>query len=197
MGRSSKGSSFERELCKALDKWWTGSEDEAVFWRSAQSGGRATTRSAKGKHTHGSYGDISAVSPIGEPLVDVFTLELKRGYTKHHIAELFDLSDYHRENQNTKQFEEFLNQASNSGEQAGSLSWMLVHKRDGKQIMVYFPWWVFRRLQQLGAFKPAPVPLMRFRCFKKGGGEMDLAAMRFQSFLDGTCRDHIEQLSND
>jgi len=40
-----KGSSFEREICTILSKWWTNNERDDVFWRTAGSGARATTRS--------------------------------------------------------------------------------------------------------------------------------------------------------
>ena len=41
MPKAYKGSEFEREMCKCLSLWWTDSKRDDVFWRSAQSGGRA------------------------------------------------------------------------------------------------------------------------------------------------------------
>ena len=77
-----KGSAFEREISKRLSLWWTDDEQEDVFWRSDQSGGRATQRAKQGKSTSNSYGDLACISPIGQPFIDQFCVELKRGYSK-------------------------------------------------------------------------------------------------------------------
>jgi len=79
-GGSSKGSSFEREVCKQLSLWWTKGEREDIFWRTAGSGARATTRAKSGKTTARSYGDVIAIDPIGDPLIKEVTIEIKRGY---------------------------------------------------------------------------------------------------------------------
>ena len=80
-----KGSQFEREICKTLSRWWTQDIEnprDDVFWRTSQSGGRATERMKKGKTTAYSYGDVTMVDPIGQPFIDSCLLELKRGYSK-------------------------------------------------------------------------------------------------------------------
>lgn len=68
-----KGSSYEREICKALSLWTTDGASVDVYWRSSMSGGRATV--AKGKVRQA--GDITAVAPEGHILTDQFYLELK------------------------------------------------------------------------------------------------------------------------
>src|SRR3954464_11883516 len=88
--RAGKGASFERDLCKRLSLWWTDGERDDVFWRTSQSGGRATSRTKKGKKTKNSYGDICAVDPIGQPLLDLITFEVKRGYNKDSFTDLLD-----------------------------------------------------------------------------------------------------------
>ena len=77
-----KGSDFERSLCKKFSLWWTNNERDDVFWRTSQSGGRATERKKKGKTTAGSYGDMMSVSKVGKPFEDIFVMEFKKGYTK-------------------------------------------------------------------------------------------------------------------
>ena len=77
-----KGSDFERSLCKKFSLWWTNNERDDVFWRTSQSGGRATERKKKGKMTAGSYGDMMSVSKVGKPFEDIFVMEFKKGYTK-------------------------------------------------------------------------------------------------------------------
>jgi hypothetical protein len=77
-----KGSSFERRICKELSLWWSGGERDDIFWRTAGSGARATVRGRKGQTTANSEGDLAALDPIGEPFLQVFHVEMKRGYPK-------------------------------------------------------------------------------------------------------------------
>lgn len=90
MGRSSKGSGFERDISRRLSLWWTGGDRDDIFWRIKGSGARATTRSKKGKKTYGQHGDIGAYDPCGSPLVKLFSIELKRGYAKWCVTDVLD-----------------------------------------------------------------------------------------------------------
>jgi len=82
MGKGSvKGFNFEREICKELSFWWTGNVRDDVFWRTSQSGGRATTRLKHGKTTANSDGDVAAIDPVGQPFIDRCFVEIKRGYS--------------------------------------------------------------------------------------------------------------------
>jgi len=76
-----KGSGFERSICKQLSKWCSNGESDAVFWRTSTSGARATVRARKGLETPNSYGDVTAIDPIGTPLINLVSIELKRGYS--------------------------------------------------------------------------------------------------------------------
>ena len=85
MAKSSKGSAYERTICKALSLWWTQDLEEPrddIYWRTSQSGGRATTRRKQNIDTAYSQGDITFIDPIGAPFIDMCLLELKRGYSK-------------------------------------------------------------------------------------------------------------------
>jgi hypothetical protein len=135
MSKSSKGSAFERQLCKLLSSWWSSGKRDDIFWRSAGSGGRATNRSKKGKGTFGSYGDIACVDPIGKRLLDTITLELKRGYSRKSFADIIDRSPH----QGQTQFEEFVEQAARSASQAGTPYWGLITRRDSRQAVFFFP----------------------------------------------------------
>jgi hypothetical protein len=128
----SKGSSYEREICKRLSLWWTDGKREDVFWRSAASGGRAKVRGRQGKQTHGQHGDICATDPIGQPLIDLFTIEIKRGYSKHTFYDLIDKP----KNAALQQVEKWLLQTLESWKHSGSRTWMLIHKRDQREPMV-------------------------------------------------------------
>lgn len=72
-GGKSKGSQFERDVCVALSKWITNGERIDCLWRSAMSGGRATVSRGKVRQA----GDITAVSPEGHALTDIFYIECK------------------------------------------------------------------------------------------------------------------------
>jgi hypothetical protein len=129
-----KGGAFERLICKKLSLWWTGGNRDDVFARTASSGGRATQRSKKGKHTFGQYGDIQAADPIGQPLIDLCVIECKDGYPSHSIADLLD-----REPRHKPIYEQFIKQARQSAKNARANYWLLIVRRRGRQIMAFFP----------------------------------------------------------
>lgn len=124
-------------MCKKLSLWWSSGIGEEprddIFWRSAQSGGRATQRAKSGKSTFGSYGDIAAVDPIGQPLMRVLTIELKRGSTIGTPWDLFDTSP----TKAIRPIEAGIAQAIRSHKDAGSLSWVLIGRRDHRVPIVY------------------------------------------------------------
>lgn len=78
-GGKSKGSAFERLVCKRLSLFISKGKKEDVFWRSAMSGGRATLAAKKGKGTaaKAQAGDISAVSIEGYELANTYYIECK------------------------------------------------------------------------------------------------------------------------
>lgn len=202
-----KGSSFEREICVLLDKWWTGRDDQSIFWRSSQSGGRATVRSRQNKRTHGSHGDITAVHPCGEPLIDLVTIELKRGYAKARIHDLLDRTDHSRDTHKPKEFEQFIQQAEQSHLDAGSYSWMLIHKRDKQEVMCYFPEHLYEEIRsrrhsysRRGGpqhFKQRPEPFVFLSCRLKDDVKLRLIGMRLDSFILNVSRQCIEALSKE
>jgi len=75
-----KGGDYEREVCKQLSLWWTYHKRDDIFWRTAGSGARATTRMKKLMETHDSAGDVMALDPIGKPLTAQVLIEIKRGF---------------------------------------------------------------------------------------------------------------------
>jgi hypothetical protein len=125
-----KGSSFEREMAKQLSLWWSTGSREDLFWRSAGSGGRATQRAKSGKSTANSAGDLMAMDADGQKLLDVVTIELKRGYNSCTIQDLFDKANMHGG------FCDFVAQAMTSASLAGTPHWMVIHKRDRRDPVV-------------------------------------------------------------
>lgn len=130
-----KGGSFEREICRRLSLWWTDDKRDDVFWRTHGSGARATVRHRAGKRTAGAYGDIMATDPIGEPLIDLLTIELKRGYNSHTIQDLLDKSD----TASVQKVESWISQVEEAHTAAGSFSWLIITKRDQRKHMVMMP----------------------------------------------------------
>jgi len=158
MPKAAKGGQYERLFCKEISLWWTGGERDDVFWRSAQSGGRATQRMKKGLKTHGSYGDIAAVDPVGEPLIKFATIELKRGNTHGAAADLLEI----RRTKKERPFEKSINQAIKSAEQAGSWGWLLIVRRDAREAVLYMPMNIYGMLNSTGsAFTPRIVYKMK------------------------------------
>lgn len=177
--KASKGAAFERNICTILSEWWSmgvcGKEASDIFWRSSQSGGRATQRSKKGLSTFGSYGDIAAINPIGQPLMKVWTIELKRGSTIGTPWDLFDTSP----TKAIRPFEAALVQAIRSHREAGSLSWLLIGRRDCRIPIVYADG-VFMRTE----FLQRPQPFL-FGRWKVNGLDRILTIVAFplDSFL--------------
>jgi hypothetical protein len=80
--KSLKGGEYERLICKALSLWYSRNKRDDIFWRTAGSGARATTRKKAGKKTADSVGDVSAIHPTGKKFTRLVNIEIKRGYTK-------------------------------------------------------------------------------------------------------------------
>jgi len=133
--KSSKGSAFEREICKKLSLWWSNNQSDDIFWRTAGSGARATTRRKSGKDTFGQAGDVQATDPVGQPLIDLCNIEIKRGYSKAHLAELLDAPDHLK----PCLYAQFIEQAVNDAEAAGSPYWWLIVKRDRRVPIIIIP----------------------------------------------------------
>lgn len=146
MSKSGKGSIFERAVAKKLSLWWTQDMDEpsdAVFWRTSQSGGRATTRRKTGKATVNQAGDICATDPIGMPLMRMFAMELKRGYSKFSPFDAIDRTG------KPSVFEQWVEQAEESRKQAKAFQWMIIFQRTRKEVMVAIPEMAISKLSSI------------------------------------------------
>ncbi len=144
MGGSQKGSSFEREVCTILSRWWTKGKRDDIFWRTSGSGARAKTRSKTKQTTFGQYGDIQATDPVGQPLIDLCTIELKRGYSKSTFADLVELSTH--ANPKPCAYERFIQQAQTDSKNAGTSAWILIVKRDRREALILMPYSFYRKL---------------------------------------------------
>lgn len=138
MPRSSKGSAFERRLCKLLSEWWTRDDQEPrsdVFWRTPASGARATARSKNGRATRNHHGDVLASDPVGQPFLDLVCLEVKRGYSRFSVADLLDKPARAKE----QVYEKWFKKAEETRKQAGARFWLVVVQRDRREPLVFVP----------------------------------------------------------
>ncbi len=76
-GGKSKGASFERDACVKLSLWTSDGAHEDLYWRSSMSGGRSTVAAKLGKRLAAQAGDITAIHPLGQPLIKHFLIECK------------------------------------------------------------------------------------------------------------------------
>lgn len=77
MGKSSKGASWERDVCKDLSKWIQGTTKPYLFWRGRGSGATFTQDGLVGESF---AGDLYPVNMDGRFLTDKVVIECKSGY---------------------------------------------------------------------------------------------------------------------
>jgi hypothetical protein len=164
--------------------WWSNGKRDDLFWRTGGSGGRAKRRGRAGQKTHGQHGDICATHPKAQLLIDTLTIEIKRGYNRCTFADVMDKT----ETAAIQQWESWVLQAEESYQQAGSKSWMIIHKRDRRMPMVYVPAVFYRHLKAAwfldaqALLRDATCPLM-ILCFNIGRTEHVVMGMPLESFL--------------
>lgn len=163
--KKNKGPQFERDFCKKLSLWWTEGKRDDVFWRTSGSGARAKTRSKSGQETFGQYGDVQAIDPIGQPLMDICTIELKRGYNNETLSDFIE---------GTKRLRllDFMEQAREDARLKGGYSeWVLVVKRDRKDAILFTPYKFYKDLNSYNRPKMKTIDVflynIRFRNDKK------------------------------
>lgn len=190
-----KGASFEREISKQLSLWWSGGTRDDIFWRTSQSGGRATQRAKFGKSTFAGNGDIAAVDPIGQALLQIFTIELKRGRSHGSPGELLDAlppTNF----KTIRPFEAALNQAVAGHVAAGSHHWMLICKRDRTEVMVYFPFRAYLKLREVDYSGYDARFRLQVRNGTKKSKPISFVAFKLRTFLQFTPRQIVERLGS-
>lgn len=192
---SSKGSAYEREMCKAFSLWWTGDEREDVFWRTSGSGARAKVRGRAGADTAGQHGDIGATDPIGKPLIDLFTIEIKRGYSAKTVHDLID----HPAKASVQEFEQFILQTLESHWQARSFAWLLITRRDRRLPLIWVPHYALKELRAVGAFRDGPPwPSVGMRAVLRHKGKnitCNATGMPIGIWFDQAQRKHVEAIA--
>jgi len=190
-----KGPSFERWFCDRLSEWWTGDPDASVFWRTANSGGRATVRGRKGKRTGNHHGDVCAIDPSGDDFLKVFCVELKRGYGRLSVQDFLDVPDKKQVTPRGKKppasYWHWVEKAETCREAAGALTWMLAVKRDKREPLVMFP---AEHLYRLADAAPEASASVGFRLWGEG---VTAFVGRLEWFFDNVSPGRVRELAGE
>ena len=187
MAKQGKGSAFERQICKDLSLWWTEGDRDDVFYRTSNSGGRAATRAKKGRSTINQHGDICCTDLDGQPLLDLLTFEVKRGYSSDTLGDLLDFPPTAA----LQRWEQWIIQAQRSKREAGSLGWAIVSKRDRRKALIT----IEERVSSL-LIDPA-IGCLFFQDLRNEEGEWDyvrMQAMDLEWFLAQVPPAHVRQI---
>ena len=180
---SNKGSGFEREISVKLSLWWTNGEREDVFWRR-DSGARAKRRSREGKNTFGAHGDICAIDPIGLPLTNVATLELKKGYNKWSLLDVVDRPPMkkNQKKETIQTFESFVQQVVEDANAVNTYP-VIIAKRDKRQSIIILPRMLYKKIFEY--YKRSPnETILTISKNKYIKSMLAMNVMTFDGFLD-------------
>ncbi len=186
---SSKGPNYEREICDQLSGWWTGNGDARVFWRSSGSGGMATRRNRRGKKTTIHCADVCAIDPVGDPLMGLLAIEIKRGYSKFSFQDLLDK----KAKAALQEYEEWILQAEAARANADARHWLIILRRNARDPLVLFPYKFLVELHKAGTCHDddRPFALLQFTLKDE---KLDVCCLRFEAFLAQTCSRKVRAL---
>lgn len=186
-----KGSAFERKICKVLSEWWTNGERDDIYWRTAASGAMAKIRSKSKKGTFGQGGDIQAIDPIGQPLIDLCSIELKKGYSAHSFMDVVDRGDHLK---NACMYESFILQAQIDAKNAGIPYWLLIVERNQRKAMIFVPLALYKKLKDKCPKIANVWPRAYVSCELKEGGKQQIFFTTLDEFLLVIKPKHIKQM---
>lgn len=121
-------------------------------------------RMRRGKATYGQHGDVAATDPVGDPLLKLCAIEIKRGYSRRTFADMLDQPAHAKKHE----WEAFVHQAQRSASAMGSMGWLLITRRDKRECLVFMPTDLFNGMRRCFGFR-RPVPFVQMRVNGKGG----------------------------
>lgn len=188
--KSSKGSDYEREICARLSRWWTNGLRDDVYWRSAGSGARATTRGKRGRRTANQYGDVACTDPEGAALTDLFYIEIKRGYSGATIHDVIDKSNRTAEGW----YESWFQKAELGCETSGAFGWLIITRRDRREPFIWMCESTMGVLVEMGV-NFAKAPRAQVTVDIRDIGVMRIFGTSFANFLNAVDRTTIERMA--
>ena len=129
---SKKGTPFEREICKEISLWWSWGQRDDLVWRTATSGGRATSRFETSElDTQYAFGDLAPTHKDIYPLFDFLLFEVKRGYNK--TLDVMEEVDFPSHLVKIPQIQDWWATAQRDAIRAGRPETIIVGKRDHRK----------------------------------------------------------------
>lgn len=125
-----------------------------------------------------SHGDITATDPIGAPLLERVTIEIKRGYSDASVAVMLDKPDRAKQ----QPWEAFVEQTILSADEAGTLEWWLIWRRDRKETLIFTP----STRRGWKGLPPCAVFFLNVRFSDNTLHRIDVFACRLDDFLQHT-----------
>lgn len=119
-----KGGNFERDVCKYLSKWLTGSEKPYQYWRMPGSGSLCTIH----EEMEHMSGDIRAITKEAKFLTECFSIECKTGYPKTSFWQHFN-------NPKINNIRDFWIQCIRDADKSNKNP-MLIYRKKGKKSIV-------------------------------------------------------------
>lgn len=194
----SKGGQFERDVCRQLSLWWSSGERDDLLWRTGGSGGRATTRARKNLATCNQHGDICAMDKSVEPLLKVFTFELKRGYSRQFISQLFERTDRSA----IQQWEKWIQQARESAKKAGTPYWLIISRKNNLDGIVVMPLLAYGALRERSCLFEMEGPILEIRnCLVRKKNfkpkQLSLMAVKLSDFINRVSPKAIKDMAKE
>lgn len=180
------GNNFENRICKILSLNWTDGKNDAIFHRTDNSGGRATVRRANKKDDALQASDIGFNDPDGKPLIDIWNIEVKKGYknkkykskvTGEIRTSTWDILDLLDGQEKQTVFEMFWEQTNKEAELTNRIP-ILIFSRTNKGICIALEKWYFNKIMKCKGF-----PQFHFLEFC---GVIDITIVSLKDFLDWT-----------
>ena len=182
--KSKKGSSFERSTLKELSLWFSKGERDDIFWRTAGSGARATTRAKVGKMTADSAGDMAAIHRSGKSLTRVSIWELKRGYSSKAPSkniEVLTLIDSPQKKPSI--LESWVNKIEAEMKAHKRKFWFIIFRRDRKNSCICMAKKTFDRINKRNDFRHITPPFGSVCQIYIGSHEQPIYIMTLKDFF--------------
>jgi hypothetical protein len=143
-------------------------------------------------------GDICAIRPDAQPLIDLLSIEAKRGYPNFKLNDLVNKT----KRQGQTVVEAFLQQAREGHKNSGSHSWMLIYQANGRVPIVFYPHLLMLGLVNVGAFQHPPAPFFTVDTIFREKQNNKTVKVRelivgttLRKFLANVTPDHIRTLA--